>query len=223
MHAGVPPSLVDRVHAGIDDLLATDLATVDDRSLCAATVELYRAEARLTAARARLLAEVDRREAYRPVGAQTAAAYVTKECRVPGGVARHQVMTARALVPPPGDLRAAGRRRHQRVARLPHRVVLDATSRCASWPSGTTRCYRARPPGCRSPCSRRCSAYWLQLADPDGTEEDAEARRARRRLHLSRTLDGCFKLDGLFDPVDGAAIDTALRRIDAELFKADRG
>ena len=59
--------------------------------------------------------------------------------------------------------------------------------------------------------------YWTQLADPDGTDADAEERRARRRLHLSRTFDGMWVLDGLLDAVSGAAVDEALHRISEQL------
>jgi hypothetical protein len=64
-------------------------------------------------------------------------------------------------------------------------------------------------------------AYWAQLADPDGTDADAEARKARRRLHVSRTFNGSFKLDGLLDPVGGTILYEALRRIEQELYDED--
>jgi hypothetical protein len=67
----------------------------------------------------------------------------------------------------------------------------------------------------------RALAYWGQLADPDGAEKAAEARHGARRLHLSRSLGGGWVLDGLFDPVNGAIVSTALRRIEDELFAAD--
>ena len=213
--------MVDRVHAGLDDVLAADLSALDDGALCEATVELHRAEARLTAARSRFVAEVDRREAYASVGAQTAAAYLAKESRLPSGVARHQVATARALRHLPaayarladGEINAwhasrlAGHFANPRVREQLERDEDMLSNEASHLPFGLFE---------------KVLAYWAQLADPDGTDADAEARKAKRRLHVSRTLDGCFKLDGLFDPVDGAVIDTALRRIETELFEADQ-
>ena len=68
----------------------------------------------------------------------------------------------------------------------------------------------------------RVIAYWAQLQDPDGTDEDAEDRRANRKVHLSQTYEGSWVLDGVLDPVSGAVLAEALRRIERELFEADR-
>jgi hypothetical protein len=184
-------------------------------------VELQRAEARLAAARHRLVAEVDRREAYRPSGAQSTAAYLANECRMRTGEARHQVRTARALRELPatfgaladGELtgrtaaRIAGLHDNPRARDDLQRDEAMLAAEAARLPAGLFD---------------KVLAYWLQHADPDGTEDDAGARRERRHLFLSRTLDGCFKLDGLLDPIDGAAVAGALRRIDDELFDTDR-
>lgn len=221
MHGAVKPSIVDRIHSGIDDVLAADLSALDDRRLCEEVVELHRTEARLAAARHRLVAELDRREAYRWSGAQSAAAFVTAACRRPGGVARHEVRTARALRHLPNtferlavgdlDLRTA-----DRIASLHEnpRVVADLERDEATLADEASRL----------PYSsfQKVLAYWLQHADPDGADDDAEARRARRHLYVARTLEGSFALDGLLDPVDGAVVDAALRRIEQDLFDADR-
>ncbi|MDQ6724700.1 MAG: HNH endonuclease, partial [Actinomycetota bacterium] len=67
----------------------------------------------------------------------------------------------------------------------------------------------------------RCLAYWAQLADPDGTENNAEKQHAARRLHLSQGFGGTWALDGLFDPIDGSIVAAALQRIEDELFAGD--
>jgi hypothetical protein len=64
-------------------------------------------------------------------------------------------------------------------------------------------------------------AYWLQLADPDGVERDAEEQREGRRVHLSRGLDGMWFLDGLLDPISGEILARALKKIENELFDAE--
>jgi hypothetical protein len=63
--------------------------------------------------------------------------------------------------------------------------------------------------------------YWEQRADPNGTETNAEQLHQARRLHLSRGLDGVWFLDGCLDPIGGAIIAGALRRVENELFHDD--
>jgi hypothetical protein len=48
------------------------------------------------------------------------------------------------------------------------------------------------------------------VADPDGFFNDAEENFIRRRLHISQMSDGLFAVDGLLDPVAGAAFKTAV-------------
>jgi hypothetical protein len=48
------------------------------------------------------------------------------------------------------------------------------------------------------------------VADPDGFFNDAEENFTRRRLHISQMSDGLFAVDGLLDPVAGAAFKTAV-------------
>jgi hypothetical protein len=64
-------------------------------------------------------------------------------------------------------------------------------------------------------------AYWRQRADPDGVEDDAEALRAGRRVHLSSTYEGRWVLDGVLDPIGGEIVANALRAVEEELFTSD--
>src|SRR3984893_2260694 len=52
--------------------------------------------------------------------------------------------------------------------------------------------------------------YARHVADPDGFFNDAEADYTRRRLHMSLMSDGMHSIEGLLDPVGGAALRTAL-------------
>src|ERR1051326_9086682 len=49
--------------------------------------------------------------------------------------------------------------------------------------------------------------------DPDGSERDDEFNFSRRRLHISATSDGMHVIDGILDPVGGAAVKTALEAL----------
>jgi Domain of unknown function (DUF222) len=48
------------------------------------------------------------------------------------------------------------------------------------------------------------------VVDPDGFFHDAEENFLRRRLHISQMSDGLFAVDGVLDPVSGAALKTAV-------------
>ena len=54
-----------------------------------------------------------------------------------------------------------------------------------------------------------CNAARHQ-ADPDGFFHDAEESFARRRFHVSQMSDGLYLVDGVLDPVAGAALVTAV-------------
>jgi Domain of unknown function (DUF222) len=51
------------------------------------------------------------------------------------------------------------------------------------------------------------------IADPDGFFNDAAADYSRRRLHISLMADGMHAIDGVLDPVGGAALKTALESL----------
>ncbi|MGI8777638.1 MAG: DUF222 domain-containing protein, partial [Acidimicrobiales bacterium] len=67
----------------------------------------------------------------------------------------------------------------------------------------------------------RVVAYWGMRADPDGCEDEAKANHDRRRLHLSKSFEGLWFLDGVLDPVNGAIVAGELKRIETEAFNAD--
>lgn len=226
MRAGVVASVLgasvlDGVHAGLDRALGVDVGGLTDAELADAVVEVHRAEARLAAVKARLVAGFDARHAYAADGAQTAAAWITHRCGVPAGQARGEVTLARSLRCLPalargladgqvGVAQAQAIARHHRNARTSDALARDEGllvehARALPWRSFV-----------------RVLAYWAQLADPDGCESGAEDRRHRRHLHLSQTIEGMWVLDGVLDPVAGATVAAAIRRIDDELFAADR-
>ncbi|HEV2029450.1 MAG TPA: DUF222 domain-containing protein, partial [Candidatus Dormibacteraeota bacterium] len=56
---------------------------------------------------------------------------------------------------------------------------------------------------------RKLCDYAWHVVDPDGFFDEAEENYTRRRLHISQMSDGLYKVDGLLDPVSGAAFKTA--------------
>ena len=67
----------------------------------------------------------------------------------------------------------------------------------------------------------RVIRYWRMYAAPDDAEDEAEARRQRRSVHCSRTLDGMVVVDALLDPVNGEIFARELERLERELFDQD--
>ncbi|HEV2291545.1 MAG TPA: DUF222 domain-containing protein [Gemmatimonadales bacterium] len=57
---------------------------------------------------------------------------------------------------------------------------------------------------------RKLCRYAWHIANPDGFFAEAEADFSRRRLHISLLADGMHAIDGVLDPLGGAALKTAL-------------
>lgn len=68
---------------------------------------------------------------------------------------------------------------------------------------------------------RQLLAYWEQHVDPDGCEEAAEVRRARRDVRLSTSFDGMCLGNVTLDAVSGDIVLGELRRLEQALFEAD--
>lgn len=64
-------------------------------------------------------------------------------------------------------------------------------------------------------------AYFTQMADPDGAEEADMARRARRNVYLTETVNGMYLGAMTLDPVSGAIVAGELERLEEELFEAE--
>jgi hypothetical protein len=202
--------------AALDALCAVDPARLADGETVQA---LHRQVERLRAVCARATAAFDAGRGWEDEGARTAAAWVAARCGMPADTARREVRLGRALRSMPHVEAAwlAGEIGEAQVfllagARTP--ATAEAFARDEEWLVGRAR-------GLRFLSFARALAYWRQLADPDGTETSAEAQLAGRRLHLSQTFGGAWVLDGLFDPINGSIVSTALRRIEDELFEAD--
>ena len=68
----------------------------------------------------------------------------------------------------------------------------------------------------------RAAAYWKQLADPDGADQDAERRRDRPRRLPVQSFGGTWLGAMNLDPIHGTIVSEELERLEHELFEADR-
>ncbi len=200
----------------IDTLCAVDPAQLADP---ASVQALHRQLERLGAVTTRADAAFDAGRHWEADGARSAANWLAVRCRLPVGGARKRVQLGRALRQMPAVEAAwlAGELGE------PHVVALSAarTAGAAAAFERDEAMLVGQAGELRYSHFVRCLAYWAQLADPDGAEDDAEARHGARRVHLSRTFGGSWALDGVLDPIGGAILDKVLRRIEDELFAAD--
>ncbi len=67
----------------------------------------------------------------------------------------------------------------------------------------------------------RAAAYWQQLADPDGAEDDEERRRDKRDVYLDASFSGMWFGRMTLDPISGTVVSTELERLERGLFEAD--
>ena len=207
---------LEALRSAVDGLCATDPAGLAD----AESVQiLCRQLERLHAVAARAVAAFDAGRAWEADGARTASAWLAVRCHQPVTTARRQVQLGRALRHMPAVEAAwlAGDVGEAQVA------VLAMARTPATLPAFERDESMLLEQACQLRYSHfaRAVAYWRQLADPDGAERSAEEQYQARSLKLSQTFGGCWVLDGLFDPISGNIVATALKRIEDELFAAD--
>jgi hypothetical protein len=205
----------EQLATALDGLCGADAAALAEGE----TVELlHRQLARLEAVTTKATAAFDAGGEWEVDGARSATAWVAGRCGLPLAEARRRVRLGRRLrdVPAAEAAWLAGDVGEEQVASL-------AAARARN-PECFERDQYLLVQHAKELSHRhfaRALAYWVQLADPDGVEDGAAAERDSRRFHLSESEGGRWFADGVFDPIGGAIVAGALRRIEDELFTAD--
>jgi Domain of unknown function (DUF222)/HNH endonuclease len=202
--------------AALDDMAALDPVELAGGE---SVVELHREIDRLEAVVTRATAAFAAGGEWEADGARSAPAWLAGRCRLPAPMARRRVTLGRDLRQMPATEAAwlrgdVGSAQVSALAAVRTPSTEEAFARDEAdlvEQAGRLR-YRDLV---------RVLDYWSQLADPDGSEDDAERQHESRRLHLSQSFKGAWFLDGLLDPVSGEVVSEALRRIEDELFEAD--
>ena len=158
-----------------------------------------RAEAGLAAARSETVAELARRD-----GEAHAAETVRSKLRQSRGAARRDVKLAGQLadLEGTGEALAAGAitPQHARaIAEAAEHTDIDEDELLEAATRQPTDVFAATV---RDHVNERSRG--------DGLEERRRRQRARRELSISKQSDGMYKLRGLFDPVAGARLETAI-------------
>ena len=209
-------NVLAQLTGAIDAVCAAAPARLADRE---SIQDLHRQLERLNAATTRATAAFEAGGTWEGDGARSAAAWLATRVRTALPAARRRLRLGRAL-------RSMA---HVEAAWLAGAIDADHVAALAAARTPvSTDCFERDEPMLVDQAARlshrhfsRALAYWCQRADPDGTEHDASAQLDARRLHLSQSLGGGWVLDGSFDPIGGAVLDGALRRIEDELFAHD--
>jgi len=207
---------LDVLAEAIDRLSGSDPSAYADTE---SIEHLFRQLARLDAFVTEATAAFDVAGNWVPDGARSATAWLTTRCRLPKPVARRMTRRGRLLRHLPhcreawadGDITAAqvdviaGLRRDSTEEILARdEEILVSHARTLPYQTFV-----------------RTAAYWMQLADPDGVEDDDEERRARRDVYLDRSFGGMWLGKITLDPISGAIVGGELDRIERAMFEAE--
>ncbi|HEX6165758.1 MAG TPA: DUF222 domain-containing protein, partial [Acidimicrobiales bacterium] len=218
MFGVVETPVVRPLDAAVDDLAAVDPATLDDRTLTEALVELRRVRARLAAVEARLVDAVDTRRPWAPAGYRTTACWLADSDNTALGDAHGQVRLARRLRTMPGT--AAALAAGDITAAHAHRLASLDTAATASVFGDAEEFLVGQARTLRWADFTRACAYWARAArddrpDPDKTDRD------HRHVSLHDGLRGTGLLTGELTPTAKATVRAALERIERDMFEAD--
>lgn len=202
--------------AAIDELVDTDPEVLAyDAGVECLERQLHRMEAVIC----KVAAAFEAGGSWAPSGARTAGAWLATAVRMPKAEARRQLRLGRAARTRPAAAAAweagdIGTAQFATIADLANPRSGEALDRDETLLVSDARRLRFDD-------FARVAAYWSQLADPDGTEEAAEARRTARAVHLAESVGGRWLGTINLDPVSGAIVAGELSRLEDLLFKDD--
>ncbi len=175
---------------------------------------------RMEAATVRAVGAFDTGGAWADTGARGAAPWLTAACLLPKSLAAKQVRLARTLRSRPAIADAfsegsIGGAQAELLVNLVRPSTEEAFLRDEALLVEQARSLRFDD-------LVRSTRYWSQMADPDGTEADAEVRREKRAVFLDQTLDGKWLGSMTLDPVSGAIVSSELVGSDRDESGEDR-
>jgi hypothetical protein len=170
-----------------------------------------RVEAMFTA----LVGHLDTSGAYGDDGAVNARGWLSSWLHVTKPAAGAAVANSRALREMPlteaafaaGEIGSA----QVRLLRLSRQVAPDLFARDEEMLVGQARRLRCE-------LFARSLKHWMYLADPDQGEDRARRRHDLRHVHLSKTFEDTWALDGLLDTIGGTIVHNELQRLEHEEF-----
>jgi Domain of unknown function (DUF222)/HNH endonuclease len=208
--------LLEGLNELLDAMVAEDPRHFAD---CESIEELHRLQARFDCVVTAADAAFDASGEWAPSGAKTAAAWLATHCLLPPAAARAKVALGRRLRHCPKTAEAwadgdIGTAQAQRLSRLRREASEEAFER-------DEKLLVDQAATLRFESFQRAADYWESMADPEGTEERAEAQRGRRDVFLEESVFGMWLGKMTLDPISGAIVSGELRRREKALFDAD--
>lgn len=154
-------------------------------------------------------------------GARSAASWIASRCHLPSFEARHRLRLARATAKLPETTRAwsDGKIASAHVGVLA-RLQRDEATRDALQEAEEMLVGRAEELSFSN--FSKAAAYWAQLVDPNGAEDDAKADHAKRDVYLAQSFAGTWLGKITLPVIEGEIVATELSRIEQILYEADR-
>src|SRR3954469_20326827 len=208
---------MSNLRSGLEDLAGQDLKYLSDVEVETRLAEISRAEGVLFAERARTLAEAERRKVFALTGHLSVTSWAQDRLHSTWGEAARAVSAARAMehMPAVRDALLDGEISASDAVRL-----VDAREASPEEFESVEELLvdTARRLDVRA--FHRAVAHWRRLAESEDAAKAEMERRDRRGVHLSRTLGGMFRIDGMFDPEGGSILDTAVSAQVAQMAKS---
>jgi hypothetical protein len=191
----------------IDEWAMEPIEELSDHELGDQLIELENAISGLEAERSRRLCLFGAREAHHSFGMPSSTAFLIHRCRIAPHRAGRLVGLAKSLLHMPATLRswtadhlsqdqvrilAVARDSNPGVFEPKEKVLIDTVAPLNAIDSA------------------KAVTYWRQLVNSHQFERDWERLHEQRRLHLSQTWEGLWRLSGWLDPEAGALVRTAL-------------
>jgi uncharacterized protein DUF222/HNH endonuclease len=200
----------------IDELAEADPTTLAD----AEAIELlHRNFTRLDAVLTKASAAFDASGNWRPSGAPSAAHYIAYRCNAAIESSKRRMRLGRALrhMPATDAAWTAGQ------------ISADHARAMAAARTGATEEAFARDEEQIVGWARsrtlggfyRDLKWWSYRQDPDGAEDDAEVKKAKRKVHLSQSWQDLWFGDLTLDPIAGTVVSNELKRLEKIEFDID--
>jgi hypothetical protein len=192
----------------LDELQAEDVFEVPVEALGEQLQTLFAHRARIDAEIQRRLHRFDKGQGYSADGALSAQAWLRWKCHLSPSEASERVKVAREMLEL--DITSAALAEGSISFRHAALIARTAHELGELWESNAEDILVTAGKELDPGRLRYAVGHLKHYLQPDGLLKEANENYERRRLHLSQTYDGMFKLDGQLDAEGGVALKTAL-------------